>query len=88
MLKALLSFYGLLILQLTWRPVWMDSQKPDKAHFHRRRFTEDYRRRRVIVERVWLFTGLLLLGFPSPPLVVTGLILATFVSFSILDETE
>lgn len=88
MLKALLSFYGFLILQSSWRPLWMESQEPDKEHFHRRRFTENYRRRKQIVERVWLFTGLLLLTFPSPPLAVVGVMLATFVSFSILDETE
>jgi hypothetical protein len=87
MLKELLSFYWGLFSLMLWKPVWMNSEAPEAQHFHRRRFTTDYRLRQKLVEKIWLFAALLLLCFPSLPLAIAGVLFATFLSFCILDES-
>ncbi len=88
MLKELLFFYWTLFSRFTWKPAWMEVENPEARHFHRRRFTQRYRQRQKLVERIWLFAALLLFFFPSPPLAVAGILFSTFLSFCILDESE
>lgn len=88
MWKSLLEFYWSLYLQLTWQPSWLVSKRPDQSHFHRRRFTAKYRNKQRLVRSLWFSMGLLMLAFPLLHVVVFVTMLTTFVSFSILDETQ
>lgn len=86
MLWELIRFYLQLWAQF-WRPSWQDSRQPDRHHFHRRRYTGAYQKKRRIVKNLWISVGLILLWFPMAALAVTLTLLTTFVSFMILDET-
>ena len=87
MLKALIAFY----LRLMWehlrsRPV--QKKTPDPEHFHWRRYTAKYHRKRDIVKNLWILAGLLMLSYPALPFVVGLSLFMTFLSFLILDETS
>ncbi len=88
MLKGWLGFYWSVLKQQTWQPNWLQSEVPDKAHFHRRRFTASYRNKQRLVRGLWFVFVLVVLAFPLPHVVVGLGLFVTFTSFSLLDETE
>ncbi|MCV6610087.1 MAG: hypothetical protein OIF55_04870 [Amphritea sp.] len=79
----LIRFYLQLLL-----PQWMQNREPDKRHFHRRRLTPVYRRKRRKVAALWTAAGLLMLLIQAPSFIISASLLTTFISFSLLDETE
>jgi hypothetical protein len=68
-------------------PSWLRDRTPDRAHFHRRRYTRGYCRKRGIVRNVWIGTALVMLCGPDLAWVCAESLFATFLSFAILDET-
>lgn len=91
MFKAFISFHIQLALSALL-PSWyqrdfFDDKKLSK-HAHFRRFGGRYRAKRRLVRTLWTGTGFLMLAFPSPPLLVGGLLFSTCLSFAILDESE
>jgi len=58
------------------------------ARFDRvRRDSRKYRAKRHMVRDLWIATGSLMLLLPHPAAICGAALLATFVSFMILDET-
>lgn len=78
----------LLLLERVFLPEWRQRRFPDPNHPWRRTFTATYRRKKRIVGWVWCGFGLGILALSSMAGLVTLLLLATFTSFSILDETD
>lgn len=87
MIKAFVEFYWALYQQLTWEPVRLLATDPDKYHYHKRRFTEKYRRKQKVVRSLWFVMMLMVLAFPSLPFATFVALFTTFLSFCILDET-
>ena len=87
MLWEFVKFYWQLLASC-WKPAWLDSQQPDSSHFHRRRYTVEYRKKRRLVRDLWLGVGLLMLCFPIAAVFVGVGLFTTFLSFMILDETS
>lgn len=79
----LIRFYLQLLL-----PQWMQNHEPDTRHFHRRRLTPLYRRKRRKVAALWAAAGVVMLLIPVPSFIISTSLLTTFISFSLLDETE
>ncbi len=75
------------MLWLTYAPQWMHSQIPDETHFYRRQFTPAYRKKMILVRRLWVFSGLLVLCFPTFIFLAVISLFSTFLSFCLLDET-
>lgn len=70
-------------------PDWLFITEPDAHHAHRRRYTDNYRRKRQCVKSLWIGSGILMIALGSAPAYVVILALATtFASFCILDETS
>lgn len=88
MIWALLSFYVNLLSQTLLAGHYREELIIDDEHPHYRRFTKHYLKKRGLVKNCWIAAGLLALIFPLPHIAVTLTLLTTFVSFSILDETE
>ncbi len=88
MIIEVIQFYWKLVHQVVWQPSWLLSEIPDKSHFHRRRFTESYQKKRRFVRGLWFSAVLMMLAFPVAHLVVFIALFTTFISFSILDETS
>jgi hypothetical protein len=88
MFKALLRFYWSLLTQEGFIPAWLDNRTPDHLHFHRRRYTTKYKQKQRIVRSLWFVVCLVLLCFPFIQLAIALALLATFLSFCILDETQ
>ena len=83
---TILSFYA----KLLWYavvPLWYQRFQPDSSHFHQRRYTPAYIRKRRIVKCLWAAAGVVVLCFPVLPLIVGLTLFLTFVSFLILDES-
>ncbi len=87
MWKGFVVFYWQLFNSRVWQPDWMQCSEPDEQHFHRRRFTRKYRRKLAIVRGLWSVVTIIWLLFPLAHIVVFVGLSATFMSFSILDET-
>jgi len=86
MYKAMLKFYwSLLCIYLL--PAWLFQTQPDAEHFHRRRFTPKYRSKQRIVWYLWGAVALLVIFIPAVPIAVFSFLLASFLSFAILDES-
>ena len=86
MLKAVIRFYwGMIWSSLL--PAWLECKKPDPKHFHRRRFTPQYRSKQRIVLYLWGGAAALVIVIPFVPLVVFISMLTAFLSLAILDET-
>lgn len=60
----------------------------DPNHHYYRRFTQRYKRKQSIVKSLWIAAGLTVAAFPLLHLLIFITMLTTFLSFSILDETE
>ncbi|MGI1670556.1 MAG: hypothetical protein K6L74_09565 [Neptuniibacter sp.] len=82
MFRHILAFAFLL-----FTPVWMQDHTPDEKHFYRRFFTKKHRAKRSKAKQLWIGMLLLMLLFPSPPLIVSMLLFTTFLTFSLMDES-
>ena len=88
MLRAYLVFLFELLLSTNFKPIWLDHHHPQHDHFHRRRFTRKYQQKQRIVRSLWFSVLLVMLAFPILWFVIAAAMFTTFVSFTILDETE
>lgn len=74
---------------LSWLlPVWTQNQTPDKTHFYRRVFTKSYKKRKNQVKNLWILSTFAMLIFPSLAFISASCLFTTFLSFSILDESQ
>ncbi len=66
-----------------------DKDTIDPEHFHHRRKTKKYLKKKNITKNIWI-TLLVGVGITTPPLFIITILffLGTFTSFAILDETE
>lgn len=64
---------------------WLRTGRADLEASHRRRLTPGYRARQRKIKWLWLVAGLMMLLYPELPFVVTVALVATFLSFGILD---
>jgi hypothetical protein len=66
-----------------------DKETIDEEHFHHRRKTKKYKKKKEITKNIWI-TLLIGVGITTPPLFIITILffLGTFTSFAILDETE
>jgi hypothetical protein len=64
---------------------WLCSGRPDYEAFKRRKSTPGHRAKRGLCLYVWGGAALLMLLCPSAGCIVTFILIATFVSFSLLD---
>jgi len=83
MLLHLLEFLFFLVA-----PGWMQDRTPDEKHFYRRFFTKKHRAKRSKAKLLWIGMLSLMLLFPYPPLIVTMFLFTTFLTFSLMDETN
>ena len=58
------------------------------VHPYQRMLTKSYLEKKKIVRSIWIAAGLLMVGFPLPPFIVTLALFTTFLSFTILDESR
>lgn len=72
---------------LSYMPDWMRNQQADSQHFYRRQFTKSYQRKRVLVRRLWICSGILILIFPTIAFAAVISLFSIFLSFCVLDET-
>ena len=100
MIKALLAFYAKLIPAslarldklLSWLaklflPKWMTRAEGEPEHFHGRRFTSKYRKKRRIVFCLWVLVAGVALAEPGPQFLLGLCLFTIFLSLAILDET-
>ncbi len=88
MLSALISFYLNLWYQYLLSGYYNQELIVDSEHPHYRRFTARYKKKKSLVKSIWIGVGLITLLFPLLHVVFSLTLLTTFVSFSILDETQ
>ena len=67
-------------------PVWLHRKHPDPRHFHGRRLTGHYQRRRSMVKNFWIVAGLAMIVVPLAHVAVGISLFTTFLSFMYLDE--
>ena len=67
---------------------WLCAGRADYAAFQARKRTPFYRARKRTCKNLWIGAGLVMLIHPTLPFVAVIALLATFLSFTILDETE
>ncbi|WP_296696768.1 hypothetical protein [Thiocapsa sp. UBA6158] len=65
---------------------WLCSGRADYTDFQRRKATPTHRTRRTLCLFVWSGAAVLMLLCPSPGCIATLVLIATFASFSLLDE--
>jgi hypothetical protein len=65
---------------------WLCSGRADYVAFQRRKATPAHRARRTLCLFVWSGAAVLMLLCPSAGCIATFILIATFVSFSLLDE--
>lgn len=78
----------LALLERLLLPDWRQHKYPDPSHPWRRSFTPRYQRKKKIVVWLWYACALGILLLSTLAGMVVLLLLTTFLSFSILDETE
>lgn len=83
MFAYLIDFYFLLFV-----PSWMQDRTPDESHFYRRFFTAKHRAKRSKAKWLWIGMLSLMACFPYPPVMVAMLLFTTFLTFSLLDESN
>lgn len=74
-------------LKAAMMPQWASLKSPDAKHFYRRKFTDQYARKKRQVKHLWISALLLVLFFPTLPLLISMVMFTSFLSFCILDET-
>ena len=67
---------------------WLCAGRADYAAFQRRKRTPLYRARKRLCKNIWIGAGLLMLLHPTLPIIGAMGMLATFLSFAILDESD
>lgn len=67
-------------------PTWMQDKTPDSTHFYRRLFTNSYLYKKQQLIKYWLVFVLFLTQISSPPAVIGLLLIATFLTFAVLDD--
>lgn len=67
---------------------WLCAGRADYAAFQRRKNTPQYKARKRMCKNVWIGAGLLMLLNPVLPIIGALSLLATLLSFTILDESE
>ena len=77
-----------LILERLFLPAWRQNKFPDPNHPWRRTFTSGYRRKKEVVVWLWYGCTIGILLLSTIAWMVILLLLTTFISFSILDETD
>lgn len=65
---------------------WLCGDRADYAGFQRRKLTPAHRARRMLCLFVWSGAAILMPLCPRPGCVLILILIATFVSFSLLDE--
>lgn len=60
----------------------------DTNHPHYRRYSKQYKRKKGVVKDIWIINGMITLLFPLLEVAVVLMLLSTFISFCILDETK
>jgi hypothetical protein len=65
---------------------WLCSGRADYAAFRSRKATPAHRARRTLCLLVWSLAAILMLLCPSPGCILAFILIATFVSFSLLDD--
>lgn len=70
------------------KPSWMQDKTPDASHFYRRLFTSKHRAKRAKARLLWIGVGGLMLAFPYPPLIIALSLFTTFITFSLMDESN
>lgn len=92
MLIHFLQFYlGLLnysLLSHLYRDelIALDDQYQSNQHY--RRYQKRYQKKRSMVKSCWIVAGLFIIVFPILPFVIVLMMSTTFLSFSLLDETD
>lgn len=66
---------------------WLCAGRADYAEFQARRRTPLYRARKRICKNIWIGAGLIMVLHPTPAVIGTLSLLATLISFTILDES-
>ncbi|WP_299182916.1 hypothetical protein [uncultured Neptuniibacter sp.] len=69
-------------------PCWMRNRTPDETHFYRRLFTAKHRAKRSKAKLLWISVLTVMLFFPYPPVVFTLFLFTTFLTFSLMDESN
>jgi len=69
-------------------PSWMSDKTPEEDHFYRRLFTRKHQAKRALVRKLWIGAGILMVAVQSAPFVIFLSLFVTFISFSLLDETQ
>ena len=91
MIICLIMFYVHLSISRIM-PSWYQKDffdpSSESKHAHFRRFSGRYKAKRRLVKTLWTGTGFLMLIFPTPPILVGGVLFSTCLSFAILDESE
>ena len=60
----------------------------DLGHCHYRRLQKSYKKKQSLIKNFWIAAGLITLAFPFLAVAIILSIVTTFISFSILDETD
>jgi hypothetical protein len=87
-INSIIQFYGNLLSQYLLAEYYREELILDENHPHYRRFSKDYQKKRGIVKNFWIGASLIALIFPVLHVALSLMLITTFVSFSILDETE
>lgn len=67
---------------------WLCAGRADYAAFQARKRTPVYRARKRLCKNIWIGAGLIMVLHPTPPVIGTLCLLATLISFTILDESD
>ena len=91
MIRAFIRFHLTLVfftfLPSWYQPAFLDEEHA-KKHAHFRRATRAYRKKRRLVRNLWTGTGVFMIVFPTPPLLIGAMLFSTCLSFAILDESD
>ena len=88
MFLAVLRFYYDIILQGLLSHYLHGTDVANEEHPFFRRYSETYRKKRDIVKNFWIVSGCLMLIIAQLYAVVALALFTTFLSFSVLDETN
>jgi hypothetical protein len=69
-------------------PAWLRRGRSDLEHAHRRRLTPVYRVKKRKLKTLWLIAGVLMLFYPDSTFIVIVVLIATLLSFAVLDESS
>lgn len=67
---------------------WLCAGRADYQAFQARRQTRRYCRMRGICKSIWIVAGLFMLAIPTAAFVIFVSLVATFLSFALLEESD